>query len=165
MLELPKSLRTVSELSSAFSSLADDSRYILSNLEPIYFGGLAFLVLLTATSCISRTKHKDSPGLSKSLQALSSILTPTCTSWPKDYTGFLVHTTCPKSKTITLPISRLFGEICLGNIEIRDFSDLPCLLKGQIRTYGWNVSLSVDLSMKSAVLRWIAAPQPVATKV
>lgn len=168
MLKLPESLKTISSLFITFSSFADDSRVVLSTVEPIQVAGLVFLVLLTVTSFklfSFRSKRKDSSGPSKSLQALSCILTPTCTSWPRDYTSFLEHSACTKLKTIRFSFSRLFSGICMGDIEIRDFHDLPCLLNGQLRTYGWDVYLGVDLPCRSAVLRWIAISQTPATKV
>lgn len=163
MLKLPESLKTISSLFITFSTFTDDSRIVLSTVEPIQVAGLVFLALLTLFSF--RSKRKDSSGPSKSLQALSFILTPTSTSWPRDYTSFLGHSTCTKSKTIRFSFSRLFSGICMGDIEIRDFHDLPCLLNGQLRTYGWNVYLGVDLPYRSAVLHWIAISQMLATKV
>ncbi|KAF9469266.1 hypothetical protein BDZ94DRAFT_1181937, partial [Collybia nuda] len=80
-----------------------------------------------------------------------------------EYADCLKHSILMKSKTINYSLSKLFAGICLGDIEIRDLRDLPYLLNGPLRTYGWNINLTVDFSCRSKVLRWImtTVKQPV----
>lgn len=96
---------------------------------------------------------------SKSLEALLTILTPTCVAWPADYHVLFKHSTSPHSMTIKICVSHFLRNVSAGAVELKNINDLPYLFCRQLRAYGWLVSFDVDFFLWTSVLRWILVSQ------
>jgi hypothetical protein len=90
------------------------------------------------------------------LQALLTVLTPSCSIWPSSYLALVRRARTSKSQTIKLPLFKLLKDVTYGQIELRDpQNDLPDLLRDHCRVYAWFVCLEVEISCQIAVLRWL----------
>ena len=122
----------------------------------LIFSVLAVTLFLTISRFLPKEGIPESP---KALQALLTIMTPTCMAWPTDYAAVLNHLSCTRSKTIRIQLSDFLHHVGTGTVEFRSFDDFSHLLRCQLRAYGWLVCLEVDISLRSSVLRWILLSQ------
>ncbi|KAF8163503.1 hypothetical protein B0H34DRAFT_837142 [Crassisporium funariophilum] len=94
----------------------------------------------------------------ETLQAICAVVTPTACASPLSYAALLQHTEYPHLRRIDLRLSTLIAGICTGEIELRDsLNDLPDLLRGKLRIYGWNICLDLEKRWWIEVVRWIAS--------
>lgn len=143
--------------------VADLSQRWLSDDDVLIFGFVVFLVCATAAllcglntrdsgSDTSRTVKKDEL---LALEALSSILVPTAYAHPKHYQRYLPHTSietqaryfwkgskyaAPKV-TLILDFARLWRNLALGFVELKDGSVLEDLCAGEVVVYGCAVRM------------------------
>ena len=128
-------------------------------ISHVLFPGTLLLVVLVLAILMSfQDRKKKVPSkVNIPLQALLTVLTPTCSIWPKFYRALVNHAHASEAKTIKLPLAKLFEDISRGNIEFRDLrNDLPDLLCGNLRAYAWSICLEVEVSFQVAILRWLS---------
>ncbi|KAJ7074172.1 hypothetical protein C8F01DRAFT_11296 [Mycena amicta] len=88
-------------------------------------------------------------------QAILTIICPTSATWPRDYIYLVEHTSCSRSKTISISLNSLIDSICRHEIEFRNQQDLAELLSGKLVAYGWHVDLALDGCIGFKVLGWV----------
>lgn len=115
------------------------------------------LTLLFTLFCFRTRQLVAEP--STSLEALLTIMTPTCVAWPTDYNVLFKHSTSSHSMTVRVHVSDFLRNVSAGTVELKDINDLPHLFRRQLRAYGWLVSLDVDFLLWTSVLQWILVSQ------
>ncbi|OBZ65731.1 hypothetical protein A0H81_14326 [Grifola frondosa] len=94
------------------------------------------------------------------LQALLTIVTPTCSLWPQDYLEAVRHATVSRKTSLELPLHALINDVIAGKLELRDpRTYLPCLFMRSLTIDGWSLLLRIELSWWILVLRWIISSQ------
>jgi hypothetical protein len=120
---------------------------------------LSILVLTFSFSIFYFCSKKRVAESSTSLEALLTIITPTCVAWPTDYDVLFKRSTSSHSMTIRICVSTFLRNVGAGTLELKDLNDFPHLFRCQLRAYGWLVSLDVDFFLWASVLRWILVSQ------
>ncbi|KAG1724763.1 uncharacterized protein EDB91DRAFT_1170124 [Suillus paluster] len=133
-----------------FSHAAD--AYDLWNYWTV--GILSVIAIILVLILVSRFLHtyfrprltKDSQRARTALQALQTVLVPSCSLWPARYIKLVQYASNHGSGSrIIIPLSMLLQDICDGVIELRDpASDLEDLVGDGVRAYGCYVHLSVE---------------------
>ena len=118
---------------------------------------LIFSILILSVCCLCTRICFVKP--STSLEALLTIMTPTCVAWPADYHVLFKHSTSTRSMTIKICVSHFLRNIGAGTVELKNVNDLPHIFCRRLRAYGWLVSFDVDFFLWTAVLRWILVSQ------
>ncbi|KAG1827611.1 uncharacterized protein BJ212DRAFT_1313501 [Suillus subaureus] len=105
---------------------------------------LLFVIRFWTTSF--RTPTKDSQRARTALQALQTVLVPSCSLWPARYIKLVKHTSNHRTGSrIVVPLSMFLQDVCDGVIELRDpLYDLEDLIDQGVRAYGCSVSLKVE---------------------
>jgi hypothetical protein len=106
---------------------------------------LLFVIRFWTTSS-SRPPTKDSQRARTALQALQTVLVPSCSLWPARYIKLVKHASNRRTGSIIIvPLSMLLQDVCDGIIELRDpLYDLEDLMDQGVRAYGCFVSLKVE---------------------
>ncbi|KAG1741968.1 hypothetical protein EDB19DRAFT_1634285 [Suillus lakei] len=101
----------------------------------------------------SRPPTTDSQRARTALQALQTVLVPSCSLWPARYIKLVKNAPNHRSGSrIIIPLSMLLQDVCDGIIELRDpLYDLEDLIHGGVCAYGCSMHLSVDYAEKSQV--------------
>ncbi|KAF8077752.1 hypothetical protein FPV67DRAFT_1462876 [Lyophyllum atratum] len=116
---------------------------------------LIFLFSFFCTSPQTRTRRRLNAH-----QALLFVFTPTCAAQPTKYADLLDSLVCDDhSRTIQLSASRLLQSMRAGIFELRNPQDIPDLLLGRLRVYGWRMRLISGFSSRGAILEWILTSQ------
>ena len=115
---------------------------------------LAIILLLILAAGFLRKFMACSPKETSShartaLQALQTVLVPTCSLWPTRYIQLVKrassHSGHRSGSKLVVPLSMLLQDVCDGVIELRDpISDLEDLMDSGISAYGCYVCLSID---------------------
>ncbi|KAG0695197.1 hypothetical protein DFH29DRAFT_1083457 [Suillus ampliporus] len=94
----------------------------------------------------SRSPMKNSQRARTALQALQTVIVPTCSLWPARYINLVQYaSTNGTGSNIIIPLSMFLQDVCDGVIELRDpVSDLEDLVDGGVGAYGCYVCLSVE---------------------
>ncbi|KAG2119435.1 hypothetical protein DEU56DRAFT_760952 [Suillus clintonianus] len=97
-----------------------------------------------------RPTTKDSQHARTALQALQTVLVPSCSLWPARYIQLVKHASNHRfGSRIVIPLSLLLQDVCDGVIELRDpLYDLEDLIHGGVCAYG--CSLRGDVLVTSA---------------
>ncbi|KAG2028528.1 hypothetical protein BDR03DRAFT_1019681 [Suillus americanus] len=98
------------------------------------------------TTYSSRPPRKDSQRARTALQALQTVLVPSCSLWPARYIKLVKHASNHRTGSrIVVPLSMLLQDVCDGVIELRDpLCDLEDLIDKGVCAYGCSVSLNVE---------------------
>lgn len=73
------------------------------------------------TTSSSRPPTKDSQRARTALQALQTVLVPSCSPWPTRYINLVKHASNHRTGSrIVFPLSMLLQDVCDGVIELRD---------------------------------------------
>ncbi|KAG2750627.1 hypothetical protein P692DRAFT_20411058 [Suillus brevipes Sb2] len=139
-------------LHTAIKDLAIDfvKSYDLWNYRSLEITFSIILVLLFVipfwTSSSSRPLTKDSQRARTALQALQTVLVPSCSLWPARYIKLVKH--APNHRTgprIVIPLSMLLQDVCDGVIELRDpLYDLEDMMDEGVCAYGCSINLKVE---------------------
>jgi hypothetical protein len=80
------------------------------------------------------------------LQALQTVLVPSCSLWPARYIKLVKHASNYHTESrIVVPLSMLLQDVCDGVIELRDpLHDLEDLMDEGVCAYGCSISLKVE---------------------
>ena len=124
-----------------------------------YSWGLAFVLCLSSVAilCCRKRSNKDAIIQGRmALGALLSVITPTRSTWPMQYSS-LALTTPPAQRTLKIPLTSFYFDVLNGSIELRDpISDMPLLLDDKLITAsGFSVSLSISFSWWLKFLWWV----------
>jgi hypothetical protein len=122
--------------------------------SPVLLAVLGIVLVLIFAACFSPIfvpcpSEENSHHARTALQALQTVLVPTCSLWPARYIQLVQRASInpdhgSRSK-IAIPLSMLMQDVCDGVIELRDpVSDLEDLMDGGVSAYGCCVSLSID---------------------
>jgi len=130
---------------------------VQENAALVLMFSILALILLFTVFCSCTKKRVIEP--STSLEALLTIVTPTSVAWPTDYDALFKHSTSLQSMTIRIRMSNFLHNVGAGTVELRNLNDLPHVFSGQLRAYGWLISLDVDFFLWSSILWWILASQ------
>ncbi|KAG1792189.1 uncharacterized protein HD556DRAFT_1381389 [Suillus plorans] len=89
---------------------------------------------------------KDSQRARTALQALQTVIVPSCSLWPARYIKLVNHASNHRTGSrIVVPLGMLLQDVCDGVIELRDpLYDLEDLIDQGVRAYGCSVSLKVE---------------------
>ncbi|KAJ7709482.1 hypothetical protein B0H17DRAFT_1324416 [Mycena rosella] len=118
----------------------------------------SFACILVATSMFifSFSKLSTRPSKpSESLQALFTVIAPSSVAWPREYASLVKHLASSRARTVAISITSLIDNVCEGNVEVRDYADLPDLFSEKLVVYGWRLSLALDTAWNVEVLRWV----------
>ncbi|KAG2100203.1 uncharacterized protein F5147DRAFT_839280 [Suillus discolor] len=97
----------------------------------------------TSPSCLLT---KDSQRARTALQALQTVIVPSCSLWPARYIKLVKYASNHRTGSrIVVPLGMLLQDVCDGVIELRDpLYDLEDLIDQGVRAYGCSVSLKVE---------------------
>ncbi|KAG2135228.1 uncharacterized protein EDB93DRAFT_1171541 [Suillus bovinus] len=103
-----------------------------------------FLVIRFWTTSCSRSPTKDSH--CTALQALQTVLVPSCSLWPARYIRLVKHASNKRNGSrIIVPLSMLLQDVYDGVIELRNpLYDLEDLIDQGVRAYGCSISLKIE---------------------
>ena len=124
-----------------------------------YSWGLAFVLCLSSVAILCWRKRSNKDVIIQgrmALGALLSVITPTRSTWPMQYSS-LALTTPPAQRTLKIPLTSFYFDVLNGSIELRDpISDMPLLLDDKLITAsGFSVSLSISFSWWLKFLWWV----------
>ncbi|KAF9246392.1 hypothetical protein BU15DRAFT_58455 [Melanogaster broomeanus] len=136
------------------------SKYDLK--QPLQFP-LFFLVfpLLTLLVALFRAREEDRTRTRTALQALLTILTPTCSLWPTRYTKLAKCLGSVPNPRISVPLETIIEDTIDGVIEFRDpINDLAELIGPGLKVYGWTICLKLEWRWWIEVFRWRITAKP-----
>jgi len=111
------------------------------------------LFLLTASLLLAiawpwlHGRTRDDTRVRAALQALLTVITPSCSLWPSRYTKLVKQASISPDNRIMLPLHIFVHDVLDGVVEVRDpLNDLVDLIRATgINANGWNICLSVGL--------------------
>ncbi|KAH7909928.1 hypothetical protein BJ138DRAFT_167834 [Hygrophoropsis aurantiaca] len=104
----------------------------------------------------TRRRRENVAKTRSALEALLTIICPSCSLWPKRYTKLAQAASLSGRESLSLPLSALMDDIYAGTIELRDpIGDLPSLLDGNTRVYAWAVKIQLGYTRCFMVLDWL----------
>ena len=123
-------------------------------------------VLLILLLCLKKDRNCDTVASGRLfLGALLSIITPTRSIWPTQYSSYALRRSTANS-CLSIPLRTLHRDILNDVIELRQPAVyLPLLLKDEFQTTsGIRISLKVDFSWWLTLIWWIISCEMLAYK-
>ena len=112
-------------------------------MDPVLLASFFFLIAIACSWPLCKTR--DDARARAALQALLTIITPSCSLWPSRYTRLVKQASISPDNRIMLPLHSFVQDVLDGAIELRDpLNNLVDLTRATgIDANGWNVCLRV----------------------
>ena len=120
--------------------------FLFRPMDPLpLFLLIAFLLAIVWPWLYSRTR--DDARVRAALQALLTVITPSCSLWPSRYTKLVKQASVSPDNRVILPLHTFVQDVLDGVVEVRDpLNNLVDLIRATgINANGWNICLSVGL--------------------
>ncbi|KAF9227758.1 hypothetical protein BS17DRAFT_774263 [Gyrodon lividus] len=133
------------------SDCLDVPEYLLKQVpQPLFLFPILFLLFVFV-----RSREEDRTRTRTALQALLTIITPTCSLWPTRYIELARRAESFPHPRISLPLEMVIGDAIAGVIEFRDpINDLADLVGSGIKVYGWIICLSIEWKWWIEAFEW-----------
>ncbi|KAF8844825.1 hypothetical protein BDN67DRAFT_962265 [Paxillus ammoniavirescens] len=122
---------------------------------------LFLFALLTLFFIVLRSHEEDRTRTRTALQAILTLITPTCSLWPTRYIELARRAGSVSHSRISVPFEAIVGDVIEGIIEFRDpINDLADLLGSGVKVYGCTIGMSIEWKWWIEAFEWWIVAKP-----